>query len=69
LSCRYNVSEDGVVWDPSTTVRVLPEIPVMGRYQGARTAQLDAETLATVCLSVDGGVFVVKTPLSLISSQ
>ena len=60
------MSEDGIVWDPSKTVRVLPELAVMGRYQGARTTQLDAETLATVCLSVEGGVFVVKTPLSLI---
>ena len=67
MFCRYNVSQDGVVWDPSKTVHVLPKLPVMGRYQGARSTQLDAETLATVCLSVHGGVFVVMTPLSLIS--
>ena len=63
---RYNVSADGVVWDPSKTVRVLPTLAVMGRYQGARTAQLDDGHLCTVCLSVEGGVFVVKTPLALL---
>jgi hypothetical protein len=29
-------------------------------------AQLDDETLATVCLSADGGVFVVTVPLGTI---
>ena len=56
---NYNVSPDGRHWDPSKTVRVMRDVPVMGRYQGPRTAQLDAKTLATVCLSVDGGVFVI----------
>ena len=37
----YNVSADGVAWDQSRSVRVLPEVPVLGRYQGPRTAQLD----------------------------
>jgi hypothetical protein len=59
----YNVSADGVHWDPAKSVRVLLEVPVMGRYQSPRTAQLDASTLATVCLSVEGGVFVVKVAL------
>ena len=39
----------------------------MGRYQGPRTAQLDEETLMTVCLSVDGGVFVITVDLALLS--
>ena len=59
----YNVSRDGVHWDPAKSVRVLEGVPVMGRYQSPRTAQLDAGTLATVCLSVEGGVFVVKVGL------
>ena len=59
----YNVSATGRSWDPAKSVRVLEGVPVMGRYQSPRTAQLDAGTLATVCLSVEGGVFVVKVGL------
>ena len=60
----YNVSPDGVHWDPAKSTRVMEEVGVLGRYQGPRTAQLDAETLATVTSDTKGGVSVILTPLN-----
>ena len=60
---KYCISADGREWEPSQSVRILREVPVMGRYQGPRTAQVDEKTLATVCLSEMGGVFVVLVDL------
>jgi hypothetical protein len=50
-------------------VRVMAGVPVMGRYQGPRTAQLDDNTLVTACLSVDGGVFVITVGLDYLSQN
>ena len=42
----------------------MEEVGVLGRYQGPRTAQLDAETLATVTSDTKGGVSVILTPIA-----
>ena len=64
---RYNFSaDDGVTWNNSSTVTLLPETSVAARYYSARTIQVDDQHAGTVFMNGQG-VHFLNVPLDRIA--
>jgi hypothetical protein len=70
---HYCISEDsGKTWDASSTVTLLPDTFVVGRYYQPKLIQIDEETLGTVFMKGPqgemDGIFYMTVPLESIDS-
>lgn len=67
---NYCISEDGKTWDAESTVTLMPDTMIIGRYYQPKTVQLDDETLGTVFFrgpqTEMEGIFFVKFPLAML---
>jgi len=65
------VSPNGLSWDASKTVTLLPDMEVVGRYYSPRACQLDAEHIGLTFMrgpqSEMSGVMFAKVPISSLS--
>ena len=61
-------SDDGKTWDAGTTVTIMADTMIVGRYYQPKTLQLDDDPLATVFFKGPQeemeGIYFVKVPLA-----
>lgn len=66
------ISEDGQTWDGSTTVILLPDTMVVGRYYQPKSVQLSNDHIGMVIMKgpqgAMDGIFYLKVPLSMLGS-
>lgn len=64
---HYCISSDGKTWYADSTVTIMADTMIVGRYYQPKTLQLDDDTIATVFFKGPQaemeGIFFVKVPI------